>query len=227
MPSAEPEYAAWVDVMGIGPVMGRSLDIAANFIFKLHIAAVKAMTSDLKLYPVMDGFYVTSSRQQNMLEFLGSVFDQCAEEFIVTPREQFQHRFIVRGALAYGPIIHGQALPAAATQPPHGLDPFSANQGYKSSILIGLPMVQAHLSERKAPPFGLFVHESARSFAPAGSAPLHFSWWKWTQQNNQRWNSLYVELVDYYEKCRSHAMPIEYEEVRIDLHEKMAKQYFR
>ena len=226
MPSDQPEYVAWIDVMGIGPVMGRSLDIAANFIFKLHVSAVKASASGLKLYPVMDGFYATASRQQDMVAFLGTLFDQCAEEFIATPREQFQHRFIIRGALAYGPVIHGQALPASATQPPNGSDPFAANPAYKSSILIGLPMVQAHLSERKAPPFGLFVHESARSFAPTGSEPLHFSWWKWTQQNSQRWTNLYDELIDYFGRCRSHAMPIEYEEARIDLHEKMTKQYF-
>src|SRR5580700_7078082 len=37
-----------------------------------------------------------------------------------------------------------------------------------NKILLGMPRVQAHLAERGTPPFGVFVHESARVFAPVG-----------------------------------------------------------
>jgi hypothetical protein len=50
-----------------------------------------------------------------------------------------------------------QAAPASAT---------------RQALLIGMPMIHAYQTERQAPPFGIFVHESARSFAPGNEVPL-------------------------------------------------------
>jgi len=227
LPTAQAEYVTWMDVMGIGPVMGRSLDISANFIFKLHLAALHAPSASVRLYPVMDGFYASSPNQQTMLDFLTGVFEQCADTFISTPTTSSFHRFIVRGALAFGPVIHGHTVPNSAAQPPGApASIFTANANYKDSVLIGLPMVQAHLCEKLAPPFGLYVHESARSFAPQGQSPVHFTWWRWGSHNNPYWSSLLRELRNHYQWCKQRAQAIEYEEDRIEAHEKMVNQYF-
>jgi hypothetical protein len=43
LPQIPPtEYVVWVDVMGTQSRMSRSLKQTANFIFKLHVAAISA-----------------------------------------------------------------------------------------------------------------------------------------------------------------------------------------
>ena len=147
--------------------------------------------------------------------------------FINTPAGEPLHRFIVRGALAYGPVIHGASVPNIAVQAP-GMAPnvFATNQPYKAAIMLGLPMVQAHEWTRQAPPFGIYVHESARSFAPPGQPPLHHVWWKWGAQGNPTWGALPAALTAHYVWCRQNARAIQYEADRIAAHEEMASQYF-
>jgi hypothetical protein len=168
LPAPTNEYVAWVDVMGVQSAMSRSLNITANFVFKLHTAALQAPnTAGLRLYPVMDGLYIASSNQAAILDFLRSVFSAIAETFI--NETENMHRFIVRGALAFGPVIHGANVKSSAAK----VFGTPAGGNYKDAILLGMPMVQSHLAEKDAPPFGIFVHESARAFAPAGAVPLH------------------------------------------------------
>jgi hypothetical protein len=205
--------------MGIQSAMGRSLDISGNFVFKLHVAALEAPHGNIMLYPIMDGFYASSSNQIDMLNFLREVFTQTAAEFIA--EQEPLHRFIIRGALAYGPIIHGTQVDANAS------NVFQANLAHKDAILLGLPIVQAHQNERQAPPFGLFVHESARSFAPANFSPLHHVWWKWgNPQNTNLWQQIKPALATHYQWCRYNSGSLLYEPERIEAHAQLASQYF-
>ena len=45
--------------------------------------------------------------------------------------------------------------------------------------MLGIPLVQAFLAESGAPPFGIYVHESARSFAPPNQSPISHILWRW------------------------------------------------
>ena len=84
MPSPVNEYVAWVDVMGTKSSMSRSIAETANFIFKLHIAAISAAAvnvANVRLYPVMDGVYATAADQPAMLSFLRGLFHAIAVEF--------------------------------------------------------------------------------------------------------------------------------------------------
>ena len=207
--------------MGVQSAMSRSLDITANFVFKLHVAALQAPNTGVSLYPVMDGLYIASSTQQAILDFLRSVFSDIAETF-VNEKENL-YRFIVRGALAFGPVIHGAAVPASAS------NVFGSAVGghYKNAILLGIPMVQSHLAEKDAPPFGLFVHDSARTFAPPATAPLHHVWWRWVNAANSHvWNPLSGALTTYFGWCRERPNSILYDRERIDVHAGLARQYF-
>jgi len=218
LPPAGNEYVAWVDIMGTQAAMSRSIDISANFIFKLHVAALQAPHANVEIYPVMDGFYASSQNQQDMLEFLRNIFQSVADEF--NQERNPLHRFIIRGGLAFGPVIHGRAIgPQASTV-------LNANPGYGDSILLGMPMIQAHSSESIAPPFGVAVHESARAFSSAGAHPIHFMWWKWhNQTNNAIWQQLTVDLNAHFNWCSSQSMAINYNLDRIKTHSEMAKQY--
>jgi hypothetical protein len=88
-------------------------------------------------------------------------------------------------------------------------------------------MIQALLSEPKAPPFGIFVHESARAFAPAHDRPFTRVWWSWF--DDARWvplaTELKGELETYFDWCKARAAAIEYEQDRIEHHRIMAQQY--
>jgi len=220
LPAAVNAYVAWIDVMGIQGIMSRSLSISANFVFKLHIAALEAPHANVELYPVMDGIYAVSQDQPAMVAFLENVFSHLADLFVSTP--DVHHRFLVKGALAFGPIIHGSALPGAAS------NTLDQNASYRGAILLGIPMIQAHLGERNAPAFGLFVHESARAFAPMNQTPLKMAWWTWFRPNH--WlalaQELRQELEHYFGWCLARAQAVGYEAERIEVHRKLAEQYF-
>lgn len=219
LPETASEYVAWVDVMGTQVSMSRSISMTANFIFKLHIAALRASGIGVKLYPVMDGFYAATATRNQMLEFLRSVYKSVADEFNATVESH--HRFMIRGGLAFGPVIHGDGVGKCAQE-------LGKYTGYSSSILLGLPMVQAHLSEREAPPFGVFVHESARTFAPDKTDPLHWIWWQWKNNDSTTtWNTLKDQLTAHFMWCKARAQAIAYSLDRIETHEKMVEQYFQ
>lgn len=217
-----PEYVAWVDVMGTQARMSRSLEQTANFVFKLHVAAIDAINAatdgGLSVYPVMDGLYASSTAQRIMLNFLRGMFKSLAEEFCATRQELY--RFIVRGGLAFGPTVHGRSIPETASRQ------LASKDWYRNSILLGMPMVQAHLCESKAPPFGIFVHESARALAPVNETPLHELWWRWAEHEDSLWTQVGTALDKHLEWCEKRALPLEYSEDRIKAHRGMAKQYF-
>lgn len=67
------EYVCWIDVMGSRSIMLRSASIAANFVMKLHVAALHAKEAvaypDLELYPMIDGVYACAPAQGPMLAY--------------------------------------------------------------------------------------------------------------------------------------------------------------
>lgn len=220
LPQMHSEYVAWVDVMGTQASMSRSISATANFIFKLHIAALQSATQGVVLYPVMDGFYASCGDRNLMLDFLRGVFKRVADEF--NAETSPHHRFCIRGGLAFGPVVHGRDCKPCAQE-------LQAGPAYSEKILLGMPMVQAHLAERGAPPFGVFVHESARVFAPSGTDSLHWVWWKWGSGNpgaQPTWNTLKAELPKYIEWCEKRSQAIEYSAERIQAHKTMMQQYF-
>ena len=215
LPDPINSSVAWIDVMGIRAIMSRSIQITANFVFKLHSAALEVLpaTNTLTLYPVMDGIFVVSEQKTEILGFLGALLGKIAHTFIGT--KEIQHRFLVKAALAYGPVIHGSGITTEANQSLGG------NAAYKNSLLIGMPMIQVYQSESKAPPFGIFIHESARAFSPSGETPIPHVWWAW--QNKPA--TLKSELEIYFKWCEDHPLKIEYSIDRIKVHKEMVKQY--
>jgi hypothetical protein len=230
LPVSPSQYVGWIVAMGIQSAMGRSIDVAANFVFKLHIAVLESIDvlsahrrRSVFLYPVMDGVYFVTDDQQALFKFLRQVFGRLAREFVETT--EMRHRFLVRGALACGPVVHGLQLPEGASAT------LAAHPEYRSSILLGLPMIQAYLTERLAPPFSMYIHESARAFAPAVLSTIRVTWWRWfTTPEDERWPDLAPRLRDelrgYFRWCEERAMEIGYESESIKKHRGLADQYF-
>ena len=222
LPLPTEQYVAWIDVMGTRASMATSLRTTANFMFKLHIAAFQAPRERVRIYPVMDGFYAAAPDKTGVLRFLRSVFAALADEFNATEENRF--RFLIRGGLAFGPSVHGADVPLAACAA------LPDAHGYRESILLGMPMVQAHQAEAEAPPFGLSVHESARAFAPTGEEPLHDRWWRWDEFGKEdvqlAWSSLEANMKAYFDWCTERSLRIGYPIDRINAHQTMAAQYF-
>jgi hypothetical protein len=230
LPISPSQYVGWIDAMGIQSAMGRSIDVSANFVFKLHIAVLESVDDlpvhqrqTMSLYPVMDGVYFVTNDQQALYKFLRRAFGCLAREFVETV--EMRHRFLVGGALACGPVVHGAQLPegASATLRNH--------PDYRDSILLGLPMIQAYLTERLAPPFSIYVHESARAFAPAVLPTIRATWWRWfATPEDGRWPNLAPRLRDalrdYFTWCEARAMEIGYDLESIKKHRVLADQYF-
>lgn len=218
LPAPSHEYVAWVDVMGVKASMGRSIAGTANFVFKLHIAAIQAKLPGVRLYPVMDGFYASAADSGVFQTFLRNVFGAVAEEFNGTI--EMKHRFAIRGGLAFGPVYHGESVGPGAS------NVLATNAAHRDAILLGMPMVQAHVVESSAPPFGIAVHESARTFAPPHVDPIHSAWWHWRHATTlPAWTALPNAFTEYLNWCRARAEGLEYPEARIDVHRKLFNQF--
>lgn len=217
LPAPSNEYVAWVDVMGIQSHMHRSINSAANFMFKLHVAALDSPRDGVLLYPVMDGFYATSKSRAALETFLKSVFRQCAGAFSAEKMNHF--RFLILGAIAFGSVYHGSEVGDA------GSKRLAENPNYRASLVLGPPIVDANLSARDAPPFGIAIHASAKAAAPTGEHPYAEDRWHWFDASFNK-AEFSTSLRDYYAWCRKKSAEINYDTGRIDYHEYLALNYF-
>ena len=220
------DYVCWLDVMGTANQMLRSLPIAANFVFKLHCAMLEACeelgnsADGVRLYPVMDGVYITSPRRKPLQGVLNQALCRIAITFM--NETKCFHQFLVRGAVAYGPVYHGVHLDPRTT------DILDAHARIRDTILMGLPMAQAYQAERDAPPFGIAAHSSARGFAPEGDYPFRFIWLDWYRGARPCTDprALLAKLETYFDWQKDHCLMTGYEPERIERHRKLAREYF-
>lgn len=219
------EYVCWLDVMGTANQMLRSVPIAANFIFKLHCAVLEAYDElepelGVRLYPVMDGVYVTACRRQPLQLLLNQTLQRVVTTFL--SEAKCYHQFLVRGAIAYGPVYHGLRLDERTA------DVLAVHEDVRNSILVGLPMAQAYRAESDAPPFGIAAHSSARAFSPEGDTPFRFPWLDWFHSGRPPvdTNELLKRLLQYFEWQKAHYNMTGYEPSRIEHHRTLAVEYF-
>jgi len=85
-------------------------------------------------------------------------------------------------------------------------------------------MVQACQSEKYAPPFGIYIHESARSFAPQDTEPIHHVWMKWFDEQNRE--GYLNGIKSYFDWFETKPNFMQYNSERIQEHKKMAEEYF-
>jgi hypothetical protein len=214
-------YVLWLDVMGAGPKIARNVRTASIPVMKLHVAALTAVRKNtgktLDLFPIIDGLYVASEDLNPLMFFMSEVLRSMAAEFLMLGNWE---RSMVRGAVSYGPVIFGR-------ESIEGSEIFK-DTAYLGSILLGMPLAQAYTSERLAPPFGVYVHESARAFAPVDGQPMTTVFWRWWRTNKiaqQVVLALPKEIESYFEWCRNHTAQIEYPLDRINAHHRLATEY--
>lgn len=214
-------YVLWLDVMGAGAKMRKNLNRAAIPIMKLHVAALTALQKNTKgpiqLFPIIDGMYVVTEDFSSLAFFLSETLRSMAAEFITLKNWE---RTIVRGALSYGPILLGTSMTECSD--------ILKQSNYCDAILLGMPLEQSYGAERRAPPFGVYVHESARAFAPTGVKPINSVWWQWWHKDKSAQKiakALPKELKSYFKWCEEHAEEIGYPKERIKAHEELGREY--
>lgn len=214
MPNAQNEYVLWIDIMGTKSNMSNGVKSSSIFISKLHVAILESKTDGLKIYPVMDGAYVTSVSEDEMNTFIINVYKRLMELFVET---EDRYKFIAKGALAYGPVIHGKDIGEGCNTI------FRDNRAYMNSILFGQPMIQAAKSETFAAPFGIYCDETARQVSDV----FCHRWYKWYLQGHGiDITQLKVALKNYYSYVEKHSYEIDYSKDRIKEHKEKCYQYF-
>ncbi len=223
IPPAQNGYVLWVDIMGTKNKVYSSVMTASIFMLKLHAAVLQNLTDDLIAYPIMDGAYITSINRSSIQRFITKLFATIGKDII--KQTDTKHCFLIKAALAFGPLINGKDISVRINRT------FQNRDQYKNSILIGLPMIQAYSSESLAPPFGVFIHESARAFAPEGEMPFEHKWWKWFIRDRRVWtqeqnNKLQNTLKRYFQEAENQSIVEDYSMDRITFHKKMFAEYF-
>lgn len=219
---AEELYVGRIDMMGARAAMTRSIHVSANFIGKLHVALLNAPRNLVRaLVPTVDGAYIVAASRRDLTAFMRPVFRSLAAAFVAETNRY--HKFLVRGGIAYGPVVLGSSLSksnSAVFAPP-------ASHGYRDAILLGFPVVQAYDVEANAPPFGVRVDTSARAFAPDSTAPMRSAYWKWFENGDTKLvRQLKDSLERYFLFMRSHEHELGYKAEDRERHEALYREYF-
>ena len=219
-------YVGRLDMMGARAAMARSVKVAGNFIGKLHVAILEPPRTDLAaIIPTIDGAYIVGKSKEAVLHHMGASIRALAAGFVMASNNY--RRFIVRGGLAYGPVAMGSSMMDASEclSQKH-------NSVYRDAILVGIPVVQAYEVEEQAPPFGVRVHTSARTFSPDGALPLNSTYWRWWKSADAALKDkdlaakLKKAVASYYEFMRKHEVELDYPRSAMDRHEQLANEYF-
>lgn len=236
LPKPSGEYVAWVDGMGTGKALESSLAMAANFVMKLHLAFARtAKPSGVRLYPVMDGVYVTSANKSDIQSFVRGAYKHLAEEFV--SKQGVLNRFVVRTGIAYGATIHGGDVPdqAFGDEARNSFTPEVSDRlgATRPMLLLSSAMVNAYRCESKAAPFGVYVHDSALTLPQIsnhkdkGFQDRYWKWWLDGKDTDGPFAQSLAQAVMAYlgeasTKPRSLAYPLE----RLEEHRSAAKEYF-
>lgn len=216
------EFVLWLDCMGTQCFMNRSIETAANFIFKFQgiVAKYSAAFPDMHLYPVMDGVYITSPKANNIMKLAQSIMRGWATDF--ANEKEVYHRCLIRGALAYGDVYQGATIEDLAFYDSPETSKYKVN---KAAVLLGSPVIQANQEERTAPPLGIAIHSSCKLSSPA-KACFDNEWFVWSKGYPiEKLKKLNDSVTEYFEHYKKQTKYSGYKEERIKDHEETFKQY--
>ena len=240
LPQPQGEYVFWCDGMGTGGALSRSLSHAANFVFKLHRAFGDSADTiaGVKLYPLMDGMYVTSPSRDTLQSVIRRAYVELAKEFV--DHADVNKHFLIRGAVAFGTTLHGADVPDDAFIPGSGTTKKKNAEKFgksklndtRSALLLSSVMGLAYQTESLAPPFGVYVHETAIS-APQlvdphdNGFPSHlWFWWKGNSAATTVAKKLAPKITEYFDQAEDRTRDINYPVDSIKRHRSSLPEYF-
>lgn len=226
LPKSKKEYVAFIDIMGTRTHMKKSVRETANFIFKLHSAIISAWREkpykNVFVYPVMDGAYITTSNKRDMINILVRIYRSLSLNYLSETKLAFL--YLVRGAVAYGDVVHGHNIPYEASKA------FEMNLGYKDNLLLGSAMIAAYDGEGKAAPFGIYIDDSAIKH-PGNESGAFRADWKWFNDGSLKIEDTLPQrlsemIQDHLDSMSDKKHPLHYSEEKIYAHKELVKEYF-
>lgn len=178
---ADNVYVAWLDLMGSGNTMITSMHRTANAISRIHMAVQYACLDHIymgRTLPINDGVFLISPSKIEIMTVIRAALTMLIGNFVANPNHP--NRFLVRGAVAFGPVYHGSNLADQLELKRRTIEISTS----LNSIAFGPPIIQAYEAEKLAPPYGIAVHESACAFAPPHEKPFRTRLWQWWQPND-------------------------------------------
>jgi hypothetical protein len=189
---------------------------------KIHAAALLAerRSKGLEVNPVMDGVYAYASEKRVIEGWLSDVLSSLANAFI--QERVASSRFMVRAGLAFGPLVPGKALA-------EGAQILRDNQDYLRATAIGMAISHAYEAEGRAAPFGVYIHESARAFAPRkkGSYPYRSNLWRWFEEDDPLTWATRRTLAVHLDWLEKNPLASLYDADALRRHKTLADEYFR
>jgi hypothetical protein len=220
--SLEYGYVFWLDLMGARNAMKISLPQAARSIMKIHAAALlaKERHPEMEINPVMDGVYGYVGDRKALETCLTEILASLANVFV--HEKTASSRFMVRAGVAFGPLISGSALA-------EGAPILKQNVSYLGSTAIGMAISHAYEAESSAPPFGVYIHESARAFAPTDgkSGPYLVNLWRWFAYNDPLTWALRRTLLEHFGWLEKNPVSAQYDPEARRRHYALAEEYFK
>jgi hypothetical protein len=228
LPESERGYVAWVDIMGTRNSMISSLSKTSNFIFKLHSSAIESKSNatkkygdELFLYNVMDGCYVFSKKNETILNFIFNLFYDMSKTFINEKKDS--HKFLIRSSISFGGVIRGCNVPEDAFGRQKYEGRIEQINKMKNGIIMGMPIIQAYENEKKAPPYGIYIHESARE----SIRKTWFRWWeKATTEDINFPSKLKNSITSHFDWLSNNYLESGYPKDSMENHKLMVNQYF-
>ena len=215
-------YVFWLDLMGARNAMKLSLSRAARSIMKIHSAALLAKDHhpELDINPVMDGVYGYVATRRSLQACLAEILKALANVFV--QEKTASNRFMVRAGVSFGPLVPGTSLAEGAAI-------LQTNRDYLGGTAIGMAISHAYEAEGCAPPFGVYIHESARAFAP--SSPDAYAYltnlWDWCEDDDVLTWGLRRALLEHFDWLGKHPVGAQYEPEALAKHKSLATEYFR
>lgn len=218
----DSRYVFWLDLMGARNSMKLSLPRAARSIMKIHAAALLAKQTyrQLEINPVMDGVYGYVKDRILLQSCLADILQRLAKVFVL--ENMPISRFMVRAGVAFGPLIPGASLAEGARI-------LRQNKRYLGGTAIGMGISHAYEAESCAPPFGVYIHESARAFAPRkeGSEPFSSVFWRWFSENDVLAWAVKRTLLAHFEWLEKNPVGAQYDTEAMRRHKALAVEYFK
>ena len=226
LPPPVEAYVAWIDLMGMKSMSAHlNLSRVANHAARLHIAAKIAWNRAnlvgagnaklLKVLPIMDGVFLFTDSKECLESFLTTMMAKLFECF--KEQRDPRNRFLVRGGLSFGRLTFCENVPQEASRDLSGWEQYPG-------LFLGLPIVRAFEAEAKACPFGIFIDELAREFAPSPAAPLvtsRYEWWSSTGQLEEIRNG----VLDHYKWIKGNAKLLGYAEDDLNRHVELVRGF--
>ncbi|MFO3390740.1 hypothetical protein SC042_10940 [Legionella pneumophila serogroup 1] len=173
--NAKYQYVAFIDIMGIISTFERSRDTAMIFILRFHsvisqLIARGKIDKMITYNPFNDGCFLTADDSKVLLDLIKNVFIEISKIFI--DEKEHKKKFIIRGGLTRGTILHGTDIPGNVKN-------FIIGDNYKQRFLLGQPIAQAVKLEQTGGYFCINV-----SPAIASEVESVNNWFNWIEESN-------------------------------------------